>query len=361
MSTEDNNKKFYIILQETRLSQSIDLNDISNNTKINIKYLEAIECGNLDIIPPTYIRLFIKSYAQYLKLDFDELLASYEKEVNPKSNDTFKKSLTNTLNPSINSDKQESSVKIDTKKNQVPEKNNKLTDDWVKKNITRTNAISNSLSSNAVDTRKLSIPKHDTVSNSNNNYIFKEDQKIPTSSLKFSLSEKYFLKPKETISSILIIVVLLSTYFLISYLSKQQTSKNSNIKTVESLLTDEEVLSSKEFNKSKLKYKKTFKLNQYSVNIPYSFMISTNAKTKLNISFDQNGSRIEQCNIIAKKDTLIKLEINETVYFDLWNAQQIEILIANKSIKNYLGKDDYIVRGSFEPKDKYLYLEFYSH
>ena len=59
MNNKDIKEPFYKSLSESRLSKSIDLDEISNNTKINIKYLKAIEDGNLDIISPTYIRLFI--------------------------------------------------------------------------------------------------------------------------------------------------------------------------------------------------------------------------------------------------------------------------------------------------------------
>ena len=84
-------------------------------------------------------------------------------------------------------------------------------------------------------------------------------------------------------------------------------------------------------------------------------------KTKLYISYDEAGNRKEECNIIAKKDSLIKLKKTSNIYFDLWNAKHVEIAIENKSITKYLGKNDFIVRGSFKPTDKLLYLEFYNY
>ena len=41
---------FYSIFSETRKSQDISLIDIAEKTKINIKYLEAIENGDFDIL-----------------------------------------------------------------------------------------------------------------------------------------------------------------------------------------------------------------------------------------------------------------------------------------------------------------------
>ena len=46
---------------------------------------------------------------------------------------------------------------------------------------------------------------------------------------------------------------------------------------------------------------------------------------------------------------------------EMQNAKHVEIAIENKSITKYLGKDDFIVRGSFKPTDKLLYLEFYNY
>ena len=85
-------------------------------------------------------------------------------------------------------------------------------------------------------------------------------------------------------------------------------------------------------------------------------------KTKLYISHDDdNGSRVEDCNKIVSKDSLLKFENKNNIYFDLWNAQHVEISINNKPISKYLGEIEALIRGSFEPKNKNLYLEFYSY
>ena len=55
--------QFYIELKELRESRKIALEEIHNRTKINIKYLEAIEKGNFEILPVPYLRLFLRAYA----------------------------------------------------------------------------------------------------------------------------------------------------------------------------------------------------------------------------------------------------------------------------------------------------------
>ena len=55
--------QFYIELKELRLSKDISLEDLQSKTKINIRYLEAIESGNFEVLPTPYLRLFIRAYA----------------------------------------------------------------------------------------------------------------------------------------------------------------------------------------------------------------------------------------------------------------------------------------------------------
>ena len=55
--------QFYKELKELRLSKEISLEELETRTKINIKYLEAIEEGNFEILPVPYLRLFIRAYA----------------------------------------------------------------------------------------------------------------------------------------------------------------------------------------------------------------------------------------------------------------------------------------------------------
>ena len=55
--------QFYKELKELRLSKEISLEELETRTKINIKYLSAIEEGNFEILPIPYLRLFIRAYA----------------------------------------------------------------------------------------------------------------------------------------------------------------------------------------------------------------------------------------------------------------------------------------------------------
>lgn len=72
-----NLKEFGDGLKKIRIEKKISLTDISTETRINVKYLEAFERGEFDLLPQTYIRAFLKEYASFLNLIPDDILKQY--------------------------------------------------------------------------------------------------------------------------------------------------------------------------------------------------------------------------------------------------------------------------------------------
>jgi hypothetical protein len=64
--------------KEARLAKSITLEEIAARTRINTKFLRAIEEGQLDVLPDIYIRIFLKNYIEYLGLDAQAVLAEFD-------------------------------------------------------------------------------------------------------------------------------------------------------------------------------------------------------------------------------------------------------------------------------------------
>jgi cytoskeleton protein RodZ len=57
-------------LREARLRQHLDFPEIEQATKIRAKYLRALEDEQFDVLPAqTYVKGFLRSYAEYLGLD----------------------------------------------------------------------------------------------------------------------------------------------------------------------------------------------------------------------------------------------------------------------------------------------------
>ncbi|MHB8905168.1 MAG: helix-turn-helix domain-containing protein [Melioribacteraceae bacterium] len=71
-------KQFADELKSTRESKAISLQHIAGKTKIDLKFLQAIEEANFDLLPDIYTRAFIKEYASTIDLNPKETLRKYE-------------------------------------------------------------------------------------------------------------------------------------------------------------------------------------------------------------------------------------------------------------------------------------------
>jgi cytoskeleton protein RodZ len=69
--------KFAEELKNARESKKITLQQIANKTKIDQKFLQAIEDANFNILPDIYIRAFIREYAQNINLDPEETIHNF--------------------------------------------------------------------------------------------------------------------------------------------------------------------------------------------------------------------------------------------------------------------------------------------
>lgn len=66
-------------LREARLRRGLDILDCEAETKIRAKYLRAMEEEQFDLMPsPTYVRGFLRAYADFLDLDGRLVLDEYE-------------------------------------------------------------------------------------------------------------------------------------------------------------------------------------------------------------------------------------------------------------------------------------------
>lgn len=69
-------------LKAAREEKHLSINDVEEKTKIQRRYLEAIEQNNFDALPGDfYVRAFIKQYAGMVGLDGNELLNDYHQDV----------------------------------------------------------------------------------------------------------------------------------------------------------------------------------------------------------------------------------------------------------------------------------------
>jgi cytoskeleton protein RodZ len=65
-------------LRQQREIRNISLREISDNTKIGMRYLEALEDDRFEILPaPIFAKGFLREYAKYVGLDADEVVNFY--------------------------------------------------------------------------------------------------------------------------------------------------------------------------------------------------------------------------------------------------------------------------------------------
>src|ERR687884_1267879 len=66
-------------LREARMRQRIDISKVESETKIRAKYLRALENEEWQLLPgPTYVKSFLRTYADYLELDSRRLVEDYK-------------------------------------------------------------------------------------------------------------------------------------------------------------------------------------------------------------------------------------------------------------------------------------------
>ena len=83
-------ESFFSLLKLQRESKGIQIQEIAEYTKINPKYLHAIESGDFEVLPNVYMRLFLRSYAQYIAADSQQALDDYELHTTGTLNENLK-------------------------------------------------------------------------------------------------------------------------------------------------------------------------------------------------------------------------------------------------------------------------------
>ena len=72
--TPNGNAKIGQILEKTRKERGLTLDEVENATKIRKRYLSGLEREDFGVLPDAvYVQGFLKTYANYLGLDGEEL------------------------------------------------------------------------------------------------------------------------------------------------------------------------------------------------------------------------------------------------------------------------------------------------
>lgn len=66
------------ILRTARERQGLSIDDLATATRIQKKFLKALEEGNFTILPQTYVRAFLRSYAKEVRLNPSDIMREYD-------------------------------------------------------------------------------------------------------------------------------------------------------------------------------------------------------------------------------------------------------------------------------------------
>jgi cytoskeleton protein RodZ len=70
------------LLKNERLNKNLSVQDVAQALKLSSKIVNSIEAGDTASLPAkTFVRGFVKSYAQLLKLDTDSVLRQFQEEM----------------------------------------------------------------------------------------------------------------------------------------------------------------------------------------------------------------------------------------------------------------------------------------
>jgi transcriptional regulator with XRE-family HTH domain len=72
-------------LREARMRQKVDIAEVERATKIRAKYLRALENEEFGLLPgSTFVKTFLRTYAEYLGLDAQLLVEEYRAQHEPR-------------------------------------------------------------------------------------------------------------------------------------------------------------------------------------------------------------------------------------------------------------------------------------
>jgi len=71
-------------LRKARLKKGVSLQQMAARTRIDFKFLEAIDNGNFSFLPELYVKALIKQYAKSVDLDEQETIKKFESQEQEK-------------------------------------------------------------------------------------------------------------------------------------------------------------------------------------------------------------------------------------------------------------------------------------
>ena len=310
----ESSESFFDVLKSKRESQNIEISEICEFTKIHPRYIEAIEKGDFTVLPNVYIRLFLRSYANFISADSAKALKDYELYTTGKitNSEEFKVKNKNDI-PSSSPPSPE--TEIDSNPPISPKK--------IASGIGVILAI------------LILLWWAGRVTQEQTETIESIQQNTDLPSVSVTDTENKTLKPESNITEQII---------------------GENKEKQSSPIPDKLPLNDNDY----LPGKKESELTRIvKLSPPYTISITTLQETRLNISKTENTKIIKLINQAVPSGHNYTFEFISTINFEFWNSNQISVKLNTTSIDNFLKNGDKAIRGSYEAEKSQLYLSFY--
>jgi len=291
-------ESFFNALKSHRESKDIKLEDISDATRINPKYFEAIESGDFTVLPTVYMRLFLRTYTEYIGADSAKALEDFELHTTGQV-----------------------SKKKDEPRPLVVETSNEDSDEF---ELGSDFQITPQKIATAIGAILLIF------------LFFKLVEAVTTE----QEANTPQIQPVEIEEKGEIVEEPIAEEPAIQY----SVLPNTN------LLTENNFLNENLLNSSDTSLK---------LFAPYKVEIESLTETKINLSHGNDDNLRTLFNGVVQADTTLSFQFDTVLYFDLWSGQHLNMKINDNLIENLT--DNNTVRGSYDSNNSQLSLKFYKH
>jgi len=330
---------FLDALKSHRESQNIEISEICEFTKINKKYIQAIESGDFTVLPTVYMRLFLRAYAEFIGADSAKALEDFEllttgtiqkkTDIDVQSDDVTEQSqpnigLDNETLPQITPQKIATGAGVLIGLFLILYWAGQITNE---QNIELENTPT------PVETISPETPSETPIETAP---LEDANPDIGTVEKKNPLIDKPALpEPVEGEPQIL----------------AAELVEASNFPNKLPLNSDDFLAENK---------------NRESTNIlklfaPFTITITTLEETKLNLSKITGGIYTGLINEAIEGGKEFEFDFESTINFEFWSNAHIKVKLNDIPLDNFLSDDGLSIRGSYEAEKSQLYLGFYQN
>ena len=323
---------FFDALKSHRESQNIEISEICEFTKINQKYIQAIESGNFTVLPTVYMRLFLRAYAEFIGADSAKALEDFELLT------------TGTI---------QKKTAIDVQSDDVTEQS--------QPNIGFDNGTPIQITPQKIATGAgvliglfLILYWAGQITSEQNTQLENNPTPMETISPKTPSEVPIEVTPSEDANPDIGAVGKKSP--VIDNLLVEETTTPVRGSEPKSTLQNKLPLNSNDFLPENKDRESTSILKLFA---PYTITIGILQETKLNMSKSSDGNITSLINQIAPAGEIFEFDFESTINFEFWSNAQIKVQLNDIPLDNFLLDDGFSVRGSYEAEKSQLYLGFY--